>query len=82
MNNYRIELIAAFFNEDFAKLLRQAMEQDMSEYVSWHLFEENGKIKWKTNRDGKVIISSHSPDTTLLKRITTFILKIIPEKLI
>ncbi len=79
---YNTEVIAAFFNEDFAKILRQAMEKDMSEYVSWHLFEENGKIKWRTNRDGKVIISSHSPDTTFLKRITTFLLKIIPEKLI
>ena len=79
---YNTEVIAAFFNEDFAKILRQAMEQDMSEYISWRLYDDNGKIKWKTNRDGKVIISSHSPDTTLLKRITTFLLKIIPEKLI
>ena len=79
---YNTEVIAAFFNEDFAKLLRQAMEQDMSEYISWRLYDDNGKIKWKTNRDGKVIISSHSPDTTLLKRITTFLLKVIPEKLI
>lgn len=79
---YNTEVIAAFFNEDFAKLLRQAMEKDMSEYVSWHLYNDNDKIKWKTNRDGKVIISSHSPDTTFLKRITTFLLKIIPEKLI
>lgn len=79
---YNTEVIAAFFNVDFAKLLRQAMEQDMSEYISWRLYDDNGKIKWKTNRDGKVIISSHSPDTTLLKRITTFLLKIIPEKLI
>lgn len=79
---YNTEVIAAFFNVDFAKILRQAMEKDMSEYVSWHLYSDNGKTKWKTNRDGKVIISSHSPDTTLLKRITTFLLKIIPEKLI
>lgn len=79
---YNTEVIAAFFNVDFAKLLRQAMEQDMSEYISWRLYDDNGKIKWKTNRDGKVIISSHSPDTTLLKRITTFLLKVIPEKLI
>ena len=71
-----------YMHEDFAKLLRQAMEQDMSEYVSWRLYDDNGKTKWKTNRDGKEIIATHSPDTTLLKRFTTFLLKVIPEKLI
>lgn len=79
---YNTEVIAAFFNVDFAKILRQAMEQDMSEYISWRLYDDNGKIKWKTNRDGKEIIATHSPDTTLLKRFTTFLLKVIPEKLI
>lgn len=79
---YNTEVIAAFFNEEFAKILRSAMEQDMSEYVSWRLYEDNGKIKWKTNRDGREITATHSPDTTLLKRLTTFLLKIIPEKLI
>ena len=79
---YNTEVIAAFFNVDFAKILRQAMEQDMSEYISWHLYNDNGKIKWKTNRDGKEIIATHSPDTTLLNRFTTFLLKVIPEKLI
>ena len=54
----------------------------MSEYVSWHLYNDNGKTKWKTNRNGKEIIATHSPDTTLLKRFTTFLLKVIPEKLI
>ena len=79
---YNTEVIAAFFNVDFAKILRQAMEKDMSEYISWRLYDDNGKIKWKTNRDGKEIIATHSPDTTLLKRFTTFLLKVIPEKLI
>lgn len=79
---YNTEVIAAFFNVDFAKILRQAMEQDMSEYISWRLYDDNGKTKWKTNRDGKEIIATHSPDTTLLKRFTTFLLKVIPEKLI
>lgn len=79
---YNTEVIAAFFNVDFAKILRQAMEQDMSEYISWRLYDDNGKIKWKTNRDGKEIIATHSPDTTPLKRFTTFLLKVIPEKLI
>lgn len=79
---YNTEVIAAFFNVDFAKILRQAMEQDMSEYISWRLYDDNGKIKWKTNRDGKEIRATHSPDTTLLKRFTTFLLKVIPEKLI
>ena len=79
---YNTEVIAAFFNVDFAKILRQAMEQDMSEYIAWRLYDDNGKTKWKTNRDGKEIIAIHSPDTTLLKRFTTFLLKVIPEKLI
>ena len=79
---YNTEVIAAFFNVDFAKILRQAMEKDMSEYISWRLYDDNGKTKWKTNRDGKEIIATHSPDTTLLKRFTTFLLKVIPEKLI
>lgn len=79
---YNTEVIAAFFNEEFAKLLRQAMEKDMSEYISWHLYNDNGKTKWKTNRKGKEIIKTHSPDTTLFKRFTTFILKLVPEKLI
>ena len=79
---YNTEVIAAFFNEDFAKLLRQAMEKDMSEYISWHLYNDNGKIKWKTNKDGKEIIKTYNPDTTLFKRFTIFFLKLVPEKLI
>ena len=79
---YNTEVIAAFFNEDFAKLLRQSMEQDMSEYISWHLFSKHNKTYWKTHRKGKEIIVSHSPDTSIFMRIMAFILKIVPEKLI
>lgn len=79
---YNTEVIAAFFNDDFAKLLRIAMEQDMSEYVSWHLFEDNGNTKWKTNKNGKEITATHCPDTSIIKRLVTFLLKLVPEKLI
>ena len=58
------------------------MEKDMSEYISWKLYAENGKTYWKTYRNGKEIIKSHIPDTSLLMRIVTFVLKIVPEKLI
>lgn len=79
---YNTEVIAAFFNEDFAKLLRETMEKEMSEYISWKLYTENGKTYWKTYRDGKEIVKSHIPDTSIFMRIVTFILKIVPEKLI
>lgn len=79
---YNTEVIAAFFNEDFAKLLRETMEKEMSEYISWKLYAENGKTYWKTHRNGKEIVKSHIPDTSLFMRIVTFILKIVPEKLI
>ena len=79
---YNTEVIAAFFNEDFAKLLREAMEKDMSEYISWKLYTENGKTYWKTYRNGKEIVKGHIPDTSIFMRIVTFILKIVPEKLI
>lgn len=79
---YNTEVIAAFFNEDFAKLLRESMEKDMSEYISWKLYAKNNKVYWKTYRNGKEIVKGHIPDTSLLMRIVTFILKIVPEKLI
>lgn len=79
---YNTEVIAAFFNEDFAKLLREAMEKDMSEYISWRLYYKNNKTYWQTIRNGKEVTKSYSPDTSLLMRIVTFILKIVPEKLI
>lgn len=79
---YNTEVIAAFFNEDFAKILRETMEKDMSEYISWKLYAKNGKTYWKTYRNGKEIVKSHIPDTSLLMHIVTFILKIVPEKLI
>ncbi len=79
---YNTEVIAAFFNEDFAKLLKEAMEKDMSEYISWHLYTKDGKTYWKTYRNGKEITKSHIPDTSLLMRIMAFVLKIVPEKLI
>ena len=74
--------VAKFFNEEFAKILREAMEKDMSEYISWKLYPENGKTYWKTYRNGKEIIKNHIPDTSLLMRIVTFVLKLVPEKLI
>lgn len=79
---YNTEVIAAFFNEDFAKLLRESMEKDMSEYISWKLYAKNNKVYWKTYRNGKEIVKGHIPDTSLLMRIVTFVLKIVPEKLI
>ncbi len=79
---YNTEVITAFFNEDFAKLLKEAMEKDMSEYISWHLYTKDGKTYWKTYRNGKEITKSHIPDTSLLMRIMAFVLKIVPEKLI
>ncbi len=79
---YNTEVIAAFFNEEFAKILRTSMEKDMSEYVSWHLYAKNNKVFWETYRRGKKITKSYSPDTTLLLRFMTFLLKIVPEKLI
>lgn len=79
---YNTEVIAAFYNEEFATILRQSMEKDMSEYVSWHLYSKNNKTYWETHRNGKLITKSYSPDTTFLMRFMTFILKIVPEKLI
>lgn len=79
---YNTEVIAAFFNEDFAKMLREAMQKDMSEYISWHLYSKNGTTYWQTIRNGKEIRKSYCPDTTLLMRTMTFILKFVPEKLI
>ncbi len=79
---YNTEVIAAFFNEDFAKILRESMEKDMSEYVSWHLVDKNNKIYWETYKKGKKITKKYSPDTTLMMRVMTFFLKIVPEKFI
>ena len=54
----------------------------MSEYISWKLYAKNNKVYWKTYRNSKEIVKGHIPDTSLLMRIVTFVLKIVPEKLI
>lgn len=79
---YNTEIIVAFFNHDFAVLLREAMQEDMSEFISWKLVNIDGKTFWKTKRNGKTVTTSHSPDTSLFMRGLMILMRIVPEKLI
>ena len=79
---YNTEIIVAFFNEDFAKIMRENMEEEMNDYISWHLINDNNSVKWTTLREGKRITKGHSPDTNIFLRGLLHLLRFIPEKLI
>lgn len=78
---YSTEVVAAFNNEEFAKKMRQYIENDMSFERSWHVTMEKKNIVWKTFRNGKEEVFKHSPDTTSTQRFLMFIMAALPENL-
>lgn len=79
---YNTEIIAVFSNREFAQVMKETMEEEMNEYLSWHLINDNGTVKWTTLREAKRITVKHSPDTNIFTRGLLGILRFIPEKLI
>lgn len=76
------EVVATFYNADFAKKVRESIEEDMAPEKSWRLFVKNGRTFWTTIRDGKEITIGHSPDTSAAMRALMIFLAILPEKMI
>ncbi|MGN0929805.1 MAG: phosphatidylserine/phosphatidylglycerophosphate/cardiolipin synthase family protein [Alphaproteobacteria bacterium] len=76
------EIVAVFESEPFAKQLIKKMEEDMKD--SWKLELLKGKTVWigHNEENDKETIEYKAPNTTLWKRFTNKILKIVPESLI
>lgn len=76
------EVVATFYNADFAVKVRESIEEDMKPTKSWRLTVENGKTFWHTERDGKPVTVNHSPDTSGGMRFLMILMTLLPEKMI
>ena len=78
---YNTETVAVFNCPDFAKIIKESIQDDMSEDKSWEVYlDENGKTKWRTVRGTEEIIVEHSPDTTFgMRFLMGFLSYIIPD---
>lgn len=76
------EVVATFYNADFAVKVKESIEEDMKPDKSWHLSVENGKTVWRTVRNGKPITVKHSPDTSGGMRFLMILMTLLPEKMI
>ena len=80
---FNTENVAIFESPDFAKKLRDMILEDTK--TSWHLTLDDCKdVKWTGQRllDSKPHTYSHSPDTTIFRRIWKNICRLMPEKFV
>ena len=80
---FNTENVAIFESPDFAKKLRDMIIEDTK--TSWHLTLDDCKdVKWTGQRllDSKPHTYSHSPDTTIFRRIWKNICRLMPEKFV
>lgn len=80
---FNTENVAIFDSADFAKKVRDMIIDDTK--TSWHLsLDKNGNVKWTGQRqlDTKPHTYSHSPDTTIFRRIWKNICRLMPEKFV
>ncbi|MBR2286112.1 MAG: phospholipase D family protein [Alphaproteobacteria bacterium] len=80
---FNTENVAIFESADFARKLRDMIIEDTK--TSWHLtLDDNGDIQWTGQRqfDTTPHTYSHSPDTSLFRRIWKNICKLMPEKFV
>lgn len=80
---FNTENVAIFESTDFARKLRDMIMQDTK--TSWHLsLDEDGDVQWTGQRrfDSKPHTYSHSPDTSIFRRIWKNICKLMPEKFV
>ena len=78
---FNTENVAIFESADFAKKLRDMIIDDTK--TSWHLtLDDCDDVQWTGQRllDTKPHTYSHSPDTTIFRRIWKNICKLMPEK--
>ncbi|PAF47742.1 phospholipase [Helicobacter sp. 12S02634-8] len=71
------EVVAIFDNEDFAQETKKLMQIDMQK--SWHLILKDNRVIWEGVEDGKVIDTTHSPDTSWFVRAINYLARIFPE---
>ena len=80
---FNTENVAIFESADFAQKLRDMILEDTK--TSWRLtLDEDGDIQWTGQRllDTKEHTYSHSPDTTIFRRIWKNICRLMPEKFV
>lgn len=73
------EIVAVFENEEFAKKVSELIEENIK--TSWKLSYEKGKTVWRGTYPGskREVVYRKSPNTSLFKRVLTFMMKLIPE---
>lgn len=76
------EVVATFYNPDFAKLVVENIEKDMDADKSWRVTRKKGKTLWHTVRDGKEITVPYSPDSSWGMRTLMIFMTLLPEKMI
>jgi len=80
---FNTENVAIFESADFAKKLRDMIIEDTK--TSWHLtLDDCDDVQWTGQRllDTKPHTYSHSPDTSIFRRIWKNICKLMPEKFV
>ena len=78
---FNTENVAIFESADFARKLRDMIIEDTK--TSWHLtLNDCDDVQWTGQRllDTKPHTYSHSPDTSIFRRIWKNICKLMPEK--
>ena len=78
---FNTENVAIFESADFARKLRDMIMEDTK--TSWHVtLDDCDDVQWTGQRllDSKSHTYSHSPDTTIFRRIWKNICKLMPEK--
>jgi phosphatidylserine/phosphatidylglycerophosphate/cardiolipin synthase-like enzyme len=80
---FNTENVAIFESADFAKKLRDMIMEDTK--TAWRLsLDTDGDVQWTGQRllDTREHTYSHSPDTTIFRRIWKNICRLMPEKFV
>lgn len=65
-------------NPELAEQVAQIIETDMELENCWHVNEIDGKMTWKTSRDGIEEITEFEPDVSTWERIRLDLLRVLP----